>query len=68
MGQEIHKPPPIINFVCFWVFQIPFAYFLSIGLDWKATGAFIATPIAETMIALIALYYFRKGKWKVVKV
>jgi hypothetical protein len=34
----------------------------------KATGAFIATPIAETMIALLAWYYFRKGKWMELKV
>jgi putative MATE family efflux protein len=60
--------PTIINLVCFWAFQIPLAYFLAKGLDWKSTGAFIAIPIAETMIALVAWYYFRKGKWKEVKV
>jgi Na+-driven multidrug efflux pump len=34
----------------------------------KATGAFIAVPIAETLIALIAWYYFNKGKWKTISV
>jgi len=34
----------------------------------KATGAFIAVPVAETLIALIAWYYFRKGKWKTISV
>ena len=67
-GAGDTKTPTIINLVCFWAFQIPLAYFLAKGLDWKSTGAFIAIPIAETMIALVAWYYFRKGKWKEVKV
>ncbi len=67
-GAGDTKTPTIINFVGFWLFQIPLAYFLAKGMDLKATGAFIAIPVAETAIALIALYYFRKGKWKHVKV
>lgn len=67
-GAGDTKTPTIINLVCFWAFQIPLAYFLANGLGWKSTGAFIAIPIAETLIALIAWYYFKKGKWKEVKV
>ena len=67
-GAGDTKTPTVINFVCFWLFQIPFAYFLSKGLDLKSTGAFIAIPVAETLIALVAWYYFKKGKWKEVKV
>jgi putative MATE family efflux protein len=67
-GAGDTRTPTIINFVGFWMFQIPFAYFLSKGTDLKSTGAFIAIPVAETLIALIAWYYFRKGKWKEIKV
>jgi len=67
-GAGDTKTPTIINFICFWVFQIPFAYFMAKGLDLKSTGAFIAIPVAETLIALLAFYYFKKGKWKLVKV
>ncbi len=67
-GAGDTKTPTIINFVCFWLFQIPLAYMLAIGFDLKSTGAFIAIPAAETLIALIAWYYFKKGKWKEVKV
>jgi putative MATE family efflux protein len=67
-GAGDTKTPTIINFVCFWLFQIPMAYFLSIGLDLKSTGAFISIPVAETLIALVAWYYFKKGKWKEVEV
>lgn len=67
-GAGDTRTPTIINIVCFWVFQIPFAYFLSKHTALGSTGAFIAIPAAETLIALMAWYFFRKGKWKNIKV
>lgn len=67
-GAGDTRTPTIINFVCFWMLQIPLAYFLSVVLNMKAEGAVIAVPVAETAIALLAWYYFKKGKWKAVKV
>jgi putative MATE family efflux protein len=67
-GAGDTKTPTWINFICFWLIQIPLAWYLSKHLDMKATGAFISIPIAETMLALAAWYYFKKGKWKEVKV
>lgn len=66
-GAGDTRTPTMINFVCFWLFQIPLAYFLSIGLQMKSTGALIAIPVAETVIALTAWYYFKKGRWKEIK-
>jgi putative MATE family efflux protein len=67
-GAGDTRTPTIINFVCFWLFQIPLAYFMARVLDFKATGAFLATPIAETLVAILAWYYFKRGKWKEMKV
>lgn len=67
-GAGDTKTPTMINFVGFWLFQIPLAYILAIVFDMKATGTFIAIPVAETAIALIAWYFFKKGKWKTVQV
>lgn len=67
-GAGDTKTPTLINFAGFWLFQIPFAYLLVKGFDMGSTGAFIAIPVAETLIALVAWYYFKKGKWKEIKV
>ena len=60
--------PTRINFFCFWLFEIPLAYLLAIVLDMKIYGISIAIVAAETALTLTAWYYFRKGKWKTVKV
>jgi len=67
-GAGDTKTPTWINFFSFWMFQIPLAYLLAKGFDMGPTGAFIAVPVAETFLALTAWYYFKKGKWKEVKV
>lgn len=67
-GAGDTKTPTWINFVGFWLFQIPLAYLLAKGLDLRTTGVFLSIPVAETIIALSAWYYFKKGKWKEVKV
>jgi putative MATE family efflux protein len=66
-GAGDTRTPTIIYLVGFWLFQVPLAYFLSKGTSLQATGAFIAIPVAETAIAILAWYYFKKGKWKEVK-
>lgn len=67
-GAGDTRTPTWINFGGFWLFQIPFAYLLAKGFNMGPLGAFIAVPVAETLIAIAAFYYFRKGKWKEVKV
>lgn len=56
--------PTVINFFCYWLFQIPCAYFLAVHLDQEAKGVFIAIAVAESLIALVAILVFRRGKWK----
>ena len=67
-GAGDTKTPTMINFICFWLIQIPLGYFLAKTMKLGPTGAFLAIPIAETALALIAFCYFKKGKWKQVKV
>jgi putative MATE family efflux protein len=67
-GAGDTRTPTYINLFGFWFFQIPLAYLLAKMLNWGPTGVFVAIPVAETMIALVAWYLFRKGKWKTVQV
>jgi putative MATE family efflux protein len=67
-GAGDTKTPTWINFAGFWLFQIPLAYILAKGFNMGPLGAFIAIPVAETLIALASWYYFKKGKWKEIKI
>lgn len=60
--------PTKINLFCFWLFEIPLAYLLAIVLGMNIYGISIAIVAAESAMTLTAWYYFRKGKWKMVKV
>ena len=60
--------PTIINFFCFWLFQLPFAYVGAIFFDLGVLGVLMAITLAEVLIAIIGIVWFRKGKWKEVKV
>jgi len=67
-GAGDTKTSTMINFISFWLFQIPLAYILAKGFDMKSSGAISALPAAEALIALLGWYYFKKGKWKLIKV
>lgn len=67
-GAGDTKTPTRLNFICFWLFQTPLAYFLAKYAGLNATGAVIAIPVSEVLLALLAWYYFKKGKWKEIKV
>ena len=67
-GAGDTKTPTYINFVCFWLIQLPFAYLVGISFDWGPIGVFWAITLAEILIAIIGVIWFRKGKWKSVKV
>ena len=60
--------PTKINLFCYWLFQIPLAFILAKHLGMGPTGVFLAITIAESLIALVGVIYFRQGRWKTVQV
>lgn len=56
--------PTWINFLCFWLFQIPFAMFAAQFLQWGPIGVFTSVALADTLIFLLALWQFQLGRWK----
>jgi putative MATE family efflux protein len=67
-GAGDTRTPTYISFVGFWLLQIPLAYMLSIYFELGPLGVFIAIPVAEVFITLIYWWFFRMGKWKLVKI
>ncbi len=67
-GAGDTRTPTLINFIAFWLVQIPLAYFLAKVMQWEATGVFWSVVISETIWAGVAFYIFRKGKWKMVEI
>ncbi|MEW6055029.1 MAG: MATE family efflux transporter [Bdellovibrionota bacterium] len=67
-GAGDTRTPTRINFICFWVFQTPFAYFLAKSTPLGAKGAIVAIPAAHALLASVAWYVFKQGRWKTVKV
>jgi len=67
-GAGDSKTPTYINLVVFWLLQIPLAYLLAKYLKMGSLGVYIAIGIAESVLAIVSIIVFRRGKWKLVKV
>lgn len=67
-GAGDTKTPTYINFICFWLFQLPFAYLMALTFNFGPIGVFMAITLAEVLIAIIGIIWFKKGNWKSVKV
>lgn len=67
-GAGDTKTPTIINFVCFWLFQIPLAYYMANTLRFGSDGVYLGIVFAFTLLAVISIIWFKRGKWKLTEV
>ena len=67
-GAGDTRTPTIINFFCFWLLEIPLAYLLAVNLEWELAGVCAAIAISETVMAIVCILVFRRGKWKTVEI
>ncbi len=67
-GAGDTKTPTLLNFIFFWLIEIPLAWLLALHWNWGESGAYWSIVIAETLLALTVIWVFRQGKWKTVKV
>ncbi len=67
-GAGDTKTPTKINLISFWMFQLPLAYVAALVLEWGAVGVFVAITLAEVILAILAIVWFKKGNWKQVQV
>lgn len=60
--------PTWLNFICFWLIEIPVAWFLAITLNMEENGVFWSIVIAESLLGMLGVIIFRRGTWKNKKV
>ncbi len=56
--------PTILNLICFWACQIPLAYTLALPLGLGPKGVYIAVVVADSLLAVLGILWFRRGAWK----
>jgi putative MATE family efflux protein len=67
-GAGDTSTPTLLNFIFFWLVETPLAWLLALHLNWGQAGVYWSIVIAESMMAVAAMWVFRKGKWKTTKV
>ena len=67
-GAGDTRTPTIVNFICFWLVEIPLGYFLALNVGWGLEGVCWAVVIAESLMTVLIIILFARGKWKTVKV
>jgi putative MATE family efflux protein len=60
--------PTVINLFVFWLWEIPLAWWLSVGAGLGPRGVFIALTVAYSTLAIVSAVLFRRGSWKATKV
>ncbi len=67
-GAGDTKTPTYMNLFCFWLIQIPMAYVLAKVLNVGSAGVFAAQAFSFSLVAVVGIIIFRRGKWKEVRV
>lgn len=60
--------PTLLSLACFWLWEIPLAFFLARGAGLGPDGVFASIAIAYATLAIWAAVLFRRGNWKLVTV
>jgi Na+-driven multidrug efflux pump len=60
--------PTWINLFCYWMLQIPLAWYLAQMAGMGPHGVYVAICGAESVLAVVSVILFRRGRWKEVKV
>lgn len=56
--------PTVINFFCYWCFQLPLAWTLAHRTPFGAPAVYASITIAEVAMAVVAILVFRRGRWR----
>ncbi len=63
-GAGDTRTPMLMNFVCFWLLEIPLGYWLGLEMGYAVEGVVWAVVSAEVVLSGLALWMFARGRWK----
>lgn len=63
-GAGDTSTPSGLNFLCFWLIQIPLAFWLAESAALGPDGVFLAIVISESLLTVLSVIMFRRGAWK----
>ncbi len=67
-GAGDTNTPTVLNFICFWLIEIPLAWILSHTMGLNERGIFLAIVISESLLGVLGIILFHRGKWKLKEV
>ena len=56
--------PSALNLFAFWIIQIPLALWLAGTVGYGPNGVFIAIVVSESLLTILSIIAFRRGRWK----
>jgi Na+-driven multidrug efflux pump len=63
-GAGDTRTPSFLNFIAFWMTQIPLAYWLATSAGFGPNGVFMAIVFSESLLTILSVLVFRRGKWR----
>ena len=67
-GAGDTRTPTLVNFVCFWIIEIPLGYWFALELGYEVAGVVWAILVAEVLLTVVGAWLFLRGRWKEVEV
>ena len=67
-GAGDTRTPSLLNFICFWIVQIPLAYWLATSAGLGPNGVFVAIVVSESILTILGVIVFRRGRWRTMEV
>ncbi|AUX43953.1 multidrug transporter MatE [Sorangium cellulosum] len=67
-GAGDTRTPTLLNFACFWLWEIPLGWALARTFGLGPLGVFIAIAVAFSTLAVAGWLMFRRGAWKLGRV
>ena len=67
-GAGDTRTPSLLNFICFWIVQIPLAYWLATAVGMGPNGVFLSIVVSESLLSVLGVILFRRGGWRLQEV